>query len=139
MAQAAAAEAARMRDDVADIINAVIEELVRRRFELPAFGTLAKIATAARAAANRDCHRHIANTLPTEARRRLNELLTLPPGQARTAWDRVKAEPKRSTPHTTCGISCTISTGCGRRAPAPQCSPPSRPPKSAALPPRRAP
>ncbi|ALG74229.1 hypothetical protein VY88_17950 [Azospirillum thiophilum] len=99
VAQAAAAEAARMRDDVADIINAVIEELVRRRFELPAFGTLAKIATAARAAANRDCHRHIANTLPTEARRRLNELLTLPPGQARTAWDRVKAEPKRPRPH----------------------------------------
>lgn len=48
VAQAAAAEAARMRDDVADIVNAVIEELVRRRFELPAFGTLAKIAAVAR-------------------------------------------------------------------------------------------
>ena len=99
VAQAAAAEAARMRDDVADIVNAAIEELVRRRFELPAFGTLAKIATAARAAANRDCHRRIANALPAEARRRLNDLLTLTPGQARTAWDRVKTEPKRPTPH----------------------------------------
>ncbi|MBV5336376.1 hypothetical protein JZU48_05220 [bacterium] len=27
------------------------------------------------------------------------ELVTVPPGQARTAWDRVKTEPKRPTPH----------------------------------------
>lgn len=98
VAQAAAADAARMRDDVADIINAVIEELVRRRFELPAFGTLAKIATAARATANRDGYRRIATALSVETRRRLNDLLILPPGETRTAWDRVKAEPKRPTP-----------------------------------------
>ncbi|MBF0307361.1 MAG: DUF4158 domain-containing protein, partial [Alphaproteobacteria bacterium] len=98
VAEEAAAEAARLRDGVADIINAVIEELVRRRFELPAFGTLVKIAMAARATANRDYYRRVAGALPAETRRRLNDLLILPLGQARTAWDRVKTEPKRPTP-----------------------------------------
>ena len=98
VARTAAAEAARLREDTADIVNAVIEELVRRRFELPAFGSMVKISNAARAAANRDCHRQIANALPVETRRRLNDLLILPPDQSRTAWDRVKAEPRRPTP-----------------------------------------
>ena len=34
----AGVEAARVRDEIADIINAVIEDLIRQRFELPAFG-----------------------------------------------------------------------------------------------------
>ena len=33
-------EAARTKDDLADLINVALEELVRCRFELPAFGTL---------------------------------------------------------------------------------------------------
>src|SRR3954465_3112405 len=98
VAQAASVEAAHAREDVADIINAAIEELVRQRFELPAFGTLVKLATAARATVNRGYHRRIADALPVGVRQRLNALLVLPPGQARTAWDRVKTEPKRPTP-----------------------------------------
>ena len=43
-ATVAAIEASRGRDDLSDIVNAAIEELARRRFELPAFGTLLKIA-----------------------------------------------------------------------------------------------
>jgi hypothetical protein len=35
--------ASRTRDDLADIINVAIEELVRQRCELPAFGMLLKI------------------------------------------------------------------------------------------------
>ena len=98
VAQAASVEAAHACEDVADIINAAIEELVRQRFELPAFGTLVKLATAARATVNRGYHRRIADALPVGVRQRLNALLVLPPGQARTAWDRVKTEPKRPTP-----------------------------------------
>src|SRR3954462_15010522 len=98
VAQAASVEAAHAREDVADIINAAIEELVRQRFELPAFGTLVKLATAARATVNRGYHRRIADALPVGVRQRLNALLVLPPGQARTAWDRMKTEPKRPTP-----------------------------------------
>src|SRR5208337_3352866 len=39
-ATVAAIEVSRGRDDLADIVNAAIEELARRRFELPAFSTL---------------------------------------------------------------------------------------------------
>jgi Domain of unknown function (DUF4158)/Tn3 transposase DDE domain len=94
----AAIEAARVRENVADIINAVIEELVRQRFELPAFGTLLKIANAARAKVNRGYHRLVAGTLAPEVRERLNGLLILPAGQSRTVWDQVKTEPRRPTP-----------------------------------------
>ncbi|MEI8397184.1 MAG: Tn3 family transposase, partial [Rhodospirillaceae bacterium] len=91
-------ETARVRNEVADIINAAIEELVRQRLELPAFGTLVKIASTARAAVNRGYHRRVAGALAPGVRERLNDLLILPPGQMRTAWDRVKTEPKRPSP-----------------------------------------
>jgi hypothetical protein len=41
-------KAARTRDDLADMVNAGIEELLRCRRELPAFGTLLKLARSAR-------------------------------------------------------------------------------------------
>ena len=37
-------QAARTRDDLPDLINMAIEELIRQRFELPAFSTLLRIA-----------------------------------------------------------------------------------------------
>ena len=98
VAQVASVEAAHAREDIADIINATIEELVRQRFELPAFGTLVKLAISARGTVNRGYHRQVANALPTEVQQRLNTLLLLPPDQTRTAWDQVKTEPKRPTP-----------------------------------------
>jgi hypothetical protein len=49
----ASLEAARTHDDLADIINVALEELVRQRYELPAFVTLLRIARAARARVNR--------------------------------------------------------------------------------------
>ena len=49
IAAGACIKAARTRDDLADIVNAGIEELLRQRRELPAFGALLKLARAARA------------------------------------------------------------------------------------------
>lgn len=90
--------AARAWDEAADIVNAMIEDLVRQRLELPSFDTLLRIAFTARAAVNRGYHRQAAGGLAVEVRDRLNALLVLAPSQRRTAWDRVKAEPKRPTP-----------------------------------------
>lgn len=53
VAAQACIEAARTRDDLADIVNAGIEELLRHRRELPALGTLLKLARTARALVNR--------------------------------------------------------------------------------------
>jgi hypothetical protein len=51
-AVAASLDAATTRDDLVDIINVAIEELVRQRYELPAFSSLVKIARAARTRIN---------------------------------------------------------------------------------------
>ena len=90
--------AARTRDDLADIVNAAIEDLVRKRYELPAFGTLLKIARTARAFVNRGYHRRIAAAISPEGQGRLNDLLAVPEGAARSPWDQVKAEPSRPSP-----------------------------------------
>ncbi len=79
-------------------MNATIEDLVRKRYELPAFGTLLKIARTARAFVNRGYHRRIAAAISLEGRGRLNELLAVPEGAARSPWDQVKAEPSRPSP-----------------------------------------
>lgn len=91
-------EAARTRDDLADIVNAAVEELIHRRHELPAFGTLLRIAQTLRALVNRGYHRRIAAAVPSEARERLAALLVVPDGATRSDWDQVKAEPSRPSP-----------------------------------------
>jgi TnpA family transposase len=98
IAARACIEAARTRDDLADIVNAGIEELLRQRRELPAFGALLKLARAARALVNRGYHRRIAAALPPEARERLADLLVVPEGANRSGWDQVKADPPRPSP-----------------------------------------
>ena len=98
LAMQACIEAARTRDDLADIVNAGIEELLRRRRELPAFGTLLRLARTARALVNRAYHRRIAAALTPETRGRLAALLIVPEGATRSAWDRVKSEPSRPSP-----------------------------------------
>src|SRR5215210_4653959 len=98
IAARACIEAARTRDDLADVVNAGIEELLRHRRELPAFGTLLKLARTARALVNRSYHRRIAAALPPDARERLAALLVVPEGANRSGWDQVKADPPRPSP-----------------------------------------
>lgn len=96
----ASVAAARTRDDLADIINIAIEELVRHRYELPAFSTLARIARTARSTVNRGFHRRIAASLTHATKARLQQLLQRPVDESGAPWDRVKAEPQEPTlPH----------------------------------------
>ena len=98
IAARACIEAARTRDDLADIVNAGIEELLRQRRELPAFGALLKLARTARALVNRAYHRRIATALPPGTRERLLALLVVPEGATRSGWDQAKADPPRPSP-----------------------------------------
>lgn len=93
----ASVQASRVREDLADIINTAIEELVRQRFELPAFSALMRAARTARATVNRGYYRRIADALGDAARGRLAALLERQPGERRTGWDRIKAEPGQPT------------------------------------------
>ncbi len=61
--KAAALEAAKTRENLADIINFVIDELIKSRFELPAFQKLVRLARAARTVSNNDHYGKIFNLL----------------------------------------------------------------------------
>ena len=89
--------AARTREDLPDIMNVAIEELIRQRYELPAFSTLLRLARSARHAQNRACQGRVYEALDVPARQRLQALLHRQEGDARSAWDRIKREPRRAT------------------------------------------
>ena len=90
-------QAARTREDLPDIINVAIEELVRQRYELPAFSALLRIARTTRYSQNRAYQERVYQALDGEARQRLQALLRREEGEARSVWDRLKREPGRPT------------------------------------------
>ena len=61
------AEAARTKNDLADIINVAIEELVRHRYELPIFNTLVRAAKRVRPTVDRAFYRQFRQHLNQES------------------------------------------------------------------------
>lgn len=74
---------------------------MRQRYELPTFGTLLKIARAARARVNREFYSLIYERLGAENRKRMDGLLSRSQSDAKSAWDALKQEPQRPTPQRT--------------------------------------
>src|SRR5436305_4480578 len=72
-------EAARTKDNLADLINVALEELVRCRFELPAFGTLDRAAHHARAIVAGGIYRQAEGRLSEKTREALDALLVVDP------------------------------------------------------------
>ncbi len=93
----AAATAAQTMQELTDIINVVIEELVRQRFELPGFSTLQRAARFARTNANTNIYETIADQLSAETKRTMDRLLTVDTGASDSGWQRLKREPKKPT------------------------------------------
>jgi hypothetical protein len=71
-------QAARTRHDLPDLINMAIEELIRQRFELPAFSTLLRIARTTRNTVNRRYQLRVCELLDVGARQRLLAILSRP-------------------------------------------------------------
>jgi len=90
-------KAARTGEDLPDIINVALQELVRERYELPAFGTLLRIAGTTRFSQNRAYQERVYQSLRAEDRQQLQALLQREEGEARSVWDRLKREPSRAT------------------------------------------
>lgn len=90
-------EAARTCDDLADIINIALEDLVRQRYELPAFNTILRAARAARTEINQGYYAQVRERLSDTAMTMLTALLARPPEGTQSSWDRLKNEPKRAT------------------------------------------
>ncbi|MFL6415580.1 MAG: Tn3 family transposase [Bryobacteraceae bacterium] len=90
-------EASRVREDLADIINIAIEELLRKRYELPAFTTLLRAARTARATVNWSYYSRISQAVDPQARTRLDALFDKADGARQTPWEAVKNEPGQPT------------------------------------------
>ncbi|GAA6170301.1 Tn3 family transposase [Sessilibacter corallicola] len=89
-----AKNAAQTKEMLADIINVMLEELVRHHFELPGFTVLKRIARTARNTVNEQCYRSICADLSADAKTRIEELLA-PSDDAYSAWHTLKREPKK--------------------------------------------
>ncbi|WP_136419061.1 Tn3 family transposase [Herbaspirillum sp. ST 5-3] len=94
---ATALEAAQTKQDLADIINVVIEELIRQRYELPAFSKLRRAAQKARNLANDRYFRSLTTPLDASVTERFDAMLVLQPGHVLSGWQQLKQEPKKPT------------------------------------------
>lgn len=95
--QSTATEAAQTKQELADIINVIIEELIRQRFELPAFSTLNRKAQKVRNQVNDRYFCSLSDSLPVEVIDRFDAMLASVPQQALTGWQQRKLEPKKPT------------------------------------------
>jgi hypothetical protein len=88
-------DAARTLEDLADIINVTLEQLVRQRFELPAFSVLHRAAQHARSTVNREYQLSVSDRLSMVARKQLDMLLSRAEDESKSPWHRLKSEPKQ--------------------------------------------
>jgi hypothetical protein len=87
----AMADAAQTKEEIADLINVAIEELVRQRFELPGFPTLARTARRVRAVTYRTFYQQVLAALD-DARQPLDALLIVDPMTGRSPWEQIKQD-----------------------------------------------
>ncbi|QBY56181.1 Tn3 family transposase [Cupriavidus oxalaticus] len=91
--EALATEAAHTKVELPDIINVLIEELIRLRCELPPLASLHRMATQARSRCNEAIYRAIADALDDSQIARIEALFN---GQGeQSGWNQLKREPKR--------------------------------------------
>ena len=89
--------AAQTKEHLADIINVMIEELVRQRYELPAFSRFVREAYSARSKVNQDYFSHTAQLLSSEQKVYIDQLLDLPLEKGKSMWNQLKREPSAPT------------------------------------------
>lgn len=85
-------EAAQTKDAPADLINVAIEELVRQRFELPAFDTMDRAAHRIRTFTQRGFFQRVFERLDAAALSTITKLFIVDPSTQRSPWERVKAD-----------------------------------------------
>lgn len=95
LAGSEAREAASTRRELEEIINVLIEELIRQQYELPGFTQLVCAARAARNAVNTATFNSVAGPLSAGQRQMLDDLVLQRRGITR--WNQLKREPKSPT------------------------------------------
>lgn len=95
--QEAAQRAAQTKEHLADIVNIMLEELIKERYELPAFSRLVREAASARAWVNAYCITTIHNALSEDQKQLIDELLSNPSDEPISWWQQIKQEPPAPT------------------------------------------
>lgn len=99
--KAAALDAATKKENLADIINCVIEELIKSKFELPAFQKLVRLARAARTVVSNDNYGRIFTALSDEQKKLLDIIMGVTVaedvGDDSLTWAMLKLAPKKPT------------------------------------------
>jgi len=93
----AMSEAAKTKDELADLINVAIEELVRKKYELPAFNALARGARHVRSILYQKYYQQVAVILSVEEKTLLDGLFVPEPESRFTPWNNLKQEPGSPT------------------------------------------
>jgi len=96
-AVAAVFQTSQVMDNPADLINAVIEALVKERYELPAFSALDRLVRRVRTLVNRRVFEQIAGRLSATEATRLDQLLEASNSRRRSAFSALKETPKNPT------------------------------------------
>ena len=97
IAKAAVRTAAQAKDNPADLINVAIEQLIRRRLELPGYTTLDRMVARIRAEVNEGVFGTATSRIPADGRVRLTRLLVVDPATRRSEFDRLKDPAKAAT------------------------------------------
>ena len=93
----AVGQAATVRDHPADLVNVAIEELVKERYELPAFSTLDRLVLHIRTVINNRLFRKVASSLSVTEISYLDSLLIDDPDSDSVTLNEVKQLPKKAT------------------------------------------
>ncbi|MBL4868588.1 MAG: DUF4158 domain-containing protein, partial [Pseudomonadales bacterium] len=94
-----AEDAAATKEELADIINVVIELLIKNRFELPAFYEIHRTAQSGRSSANDKLYNSLVDLLDPPSKQLIKNLLAKSTGvSGGFGWSSLKSEPKKPTP-----------------------------------------
>ena len=114
--------AAQAKDNPADLINGALEELVRARLELPAYGTLDELAASIRAQVNTAVFAGIAARMTPADAQAIDGLLEVDPVPRRSDFDRLKTVAPSAKPTETTRSRRRVSMTCHASAtPSPTC------------------
>ena len=97
VATTALANAALIKDHPADLVNIAIEELVKSRYELPAFRTLDELAMTIRLRTHQQLFEQVCAQLSTADKAYLDQLLRPQSEDAEMTLNLLKAPPKKAT------------------------------------------
>lgn len=97
--KSAALKSAPTKENLADIINDILEELIKNNFEIPAFSTLLRLARASRSIVSTDLYQKINDQLTVETKRFFDQLLSSDEQFEKhsSGWEYLKQDLKKPT------------------------------------------